>query len=293
MKYLIIGGTGTLGQAVTSLLYKPENQITIYSRGELEQQKVAAKFPHCHYVIGDIRDKEALRSLIPGHDVVFNFAALKHVNVCENHPEEAMKTNFIGTKNVAELCREFRAHMAFSSTDKAVLPINNYGFTKALAENYLLTKHTSTSTVFRWGNVVGSRGSVVPIFVRAIKQGNPLNLTHSDMTRYWIRIEDAAKFMLERLASRLEDNGPKREVQIPFMKAARVMDVANAIAIILDEDPPTFRHIGIQKGEKLHECLYTSHTYCRNSNDPEAQYTMEELIKLLEPTVRRIADEPA
>lgn len=289
MKYLIIGGTGTLGQAVTSQINYPLNHITIFSRGELEQQKMKLKFPCCKYVIGDIRDKEALRNHIPGKDVVFNFAALKHVSVCEDHPDEAMKTNFLGTKNVAELCNEFGAKMAFSSTDKAVLPINNYGFTKALAENYLLTKYHENAYVFRWGNVVGSRGSVIPLFVKAIKQGHALSLTHSEMTRYWIKIEDAAKFMLDTMNSEIKNRG----VNIPYMKAARVMDVANAIAIILDEDPPTFRHIGIQKGEKLHECIYTSHTYCRNSNDPEAQYTMEELVELLEPTVRRIADEPA
>lgn len=288
MKYLVIGGTGTLGRAVINELKYP-SEITVFSRGELEQQKLKKLYPTMRFVIGDVTNRQALRMAMMGCETVFHFAALKHIDVCEENPMEAIRTNVDGTRNVAETALEAGVNnLVFSSTDKAVLPINVYGMTKAISEKYLLNLDEVSPlniSVFRWGNVIGSRGSAIHTFVKHMEKMTPIPITHTDMTRFWIRIEDAAKFILSTL------NGPKRPAQvfIPEMKAASVMEVLEAISRIL-KMTYTCNVVGVRKGEKLHECLFSSHEKCLNSNTAK-QYGMAELMELLKPVVREIASE--
>lgn len=287
MKHLIIGGTGTLGRAVVSQLTRehPSHEIIVFSRGELEQQRMRVQYPHLKYVIGDIRDYAAVCEAMRGVNVAYHFAALKHVDVVEANPLEAVKTNIDGTRNIAEAAVDCGVeNLVFSSTDKAVLPINIYGMTKAIAEKYLLSRETSTNfSVYRWGNVVGSRGSAIPIFVNQLLSGRPVTLTDERMTRFWIRIETAAKYLLETFHDR-----QLKGVRIPEMKAAKVTRVIDAIGAILGVDPQ-YEITGIRPGEKVHECLYTSHEHCLNSNTAP-QYSDEELKALLAPTVQEIVN---
>ncbi len=287
MKYLILGGTGTLGRAVAKALLdkNPHNIITIFSRGEFEQQRMKAEFPDFRYVIGDVKSRAPLSAEIMEHDVVFHFAALKHIDVCQENPGQAVENNIQATRNVASLCKAFRKRLVFSSTDKAVLPINFYGYTKAMCEGILLTEYPNISTIFRWGNVVGSRGSVIPMFAKAIERGEAIKLTDERMTRFWIRIEDAAKFVIDNIW-----NGGKVLIP-PEMKAASILRVVGSIQCILNKIPGSpypCEIIGIRQGEKLHECLFTSHEYCLNSNDEDGQYTDEELTDLLSECVYEV-----
>jgi FlaA1/EpsC-like NDP-sugar epimerase len=235
-------------------------------------------------VLGDVRDKARMIEVID-HDTVFYAAALKQVDTVEANVGEAIKTNVIGSMNVADACRTNFVHdCIFCSTDKAVLPINAYGYTKGLSEKYFLSLNNSKGTHFtvcRWANIIGSRGSAIPLFVNQIKEGIPITLTDERMTRMWMLIEDAAKFML--------DTFPKKPTttQIPKMKAAPVVSVIEAIARILDK-PWSFKVIGIRPGEKIHECLWTSHDKCIKSNDEDIQYSMDDLITLLKPIVEAL-----
>lgn len=287
MQYAILGGTGTLGKALVAELLRRgefETNITVISRDELKQSIMRRSWPQIKYVLGDVRDKARMLEVID-HDVVFMAAALKQVDTIEANVSEAIKTNVIGSMNVADACRTNFVHdCVFCSTDKAVLPINAYGYTKGLSEKYFLSlngKKGTHFTVCRWANIVGSRGSAIPFFVNQIRAGKPVPLTDERMTRLWMRIEDAAAFML--------DTYPKHETttQIPEMKAAPVISVIEAIGRILDKEW-SFTTVGIRPGEKIHETLWTSHEKCIKSSDDNIQYTMDELIDLLKPIVEAI-----
>ena len=287
MKYCILGGTGTLGKAlINELLARGETDITVVSRDELKQSELKKVYKDVSFELGDVRDVHRMRELL-NHDVVFYAAALKQVDTIEANVSEAIKTNVIGGMNVADACRSnYVRHVVFCSTDKAVLPINAYGYTKGLAEKYFLSLNTGKATdphftVCRWGNVVGSRGSAIPIFTRQIKEGLPITLTDERMTRFWMRIEDAAKFMLDTYRTR------PTETQIPPMKAAPVVSVIEAIAAILEKDYK-IEITGIRPGEKIHECLWTSHERCIKSNDDDIQMSGEELKELIRPVVESV-----
>jgi UDP-N-acetylglucosamine 4,6-dehydratase len=283
MKYVIVGGTGTLGTCLIESLSDLENEIVCFSRDELKQQQLKTKYPHVRYVIGDIRDKYSLRPVLQGADTVFHVAALKHVDVLEANPTEAIKTNVLGTINVAEAALEGGAkHVVFSSTDKAVLPINTYGMTKAISERYLLDLNTKQSAtrfaVYRWGNVLGSRGSVIQSFAKALRDDGHIKVTDPRMTRFWIHIEDAVDFMLETYRS-ADLNAP----MIPKMKAASVMDLAEAMAKIVDRKDMKVSFCGLRPGEKIHETIISSHEYCLRSDNAEKLSPLE-----LEAMLRRV-----
>jgi UDP-glucose 4-epimerase len=287
MQTAIIGGTGTLGHALVSELISRgeyEGNITIISRDELKQSIMRRKWPGIRYVLGDVRDKDRMLEVID-HDTVFYAAALKQVDTVEANVSEAIKTNVIGSMNVADACRTNFVHdCIFCSTDKAVLPINAYGYTKGLSEKYFLSLNNMKGTHFtvcRWANIIGSRGSAIPLFVNQIKEGIPITLTDERMSRLWMLIEDAAKFMLDTYPNK------PTTTQIPKMKAAPVISVIEAIARILDK-PWSFKTIGIRPGEKIHETLWTSHEKCIKSNDEDIQYSMDELITLLKPIVEAL-----
>lgn len=286
MYICIIGGTGTLGQAVTKKLLKnPYNIITIFSRDELKQKKMREELAceRLKFVMGDVRDYRAVENVLHGMSTVFHFAALKHVDIGEFNPEEFVKTNVNGVINASNAAIKCGVgSFIFSSTDKAVDPINAYGMTKALGEKLIIAKDntqtTTKFTIFRWGNVIGSRGSVIPYFVDAIKNNKVINITHPDMTRFWIKIDDAVDFMLTSY-----DSGTRRpynvedfKVKIPPIKAARVSDVIDALMDITGVEHEKYKIIGIRPGEKIHETLMAG-----MSSDSFEQYTEAELQQLL------------
>jgi FlaA1/EpsC-like NDP-sugar epimerase len=277
LRTVVIGGTGTLGTTIIDSLYGSASQdLVVFSRDELKQQQMKAKYPGVTYVIGDVRDQASVRDAVRGADRVFLVAALKHVDVIEDNPVEAVKTNIIGTINVAEACYAARVqNVVFSSTDKAVLPINTYGMTKGISERYLLGLNSRQMAprfaVYRWGNVIGSRGSVIHSFADTLRKQGKVFITDPCMTRFWIHIEEAVAFMLSTWREAYFDR-----VMIPEMRAAKVIDLAEATARALGISNYGIEVVGIRPGEKIHECLESNHDYCVRS-DTCNQYSIDEL----------------
>jgi UDP-N-acetylglucosamine 4,6-dehydratase len=226
--------------------------------------------PRLRFFIGDVRDIDRLRRAIEGADVVIHAAALKHVPVCEYNPFEAIKTNILGTQNVAQACIDARIPRTLAlSTDKAVSPVNHNGATKLCAEklfvqaNVYSGAHDTRLSCVRYGNVVGSRGSVVPLFRDQIAAGE-LTVTDERMTRFWITLDQAVQFVADCLIAM--SGG---EVFVPKIPSTRVLDLAEAIAPGLP-----IRYTGIRPGEKLHESLITPEE-SRHTSDHGWCYVVE------------------
>jgi len=264
---LITGGTGSFGKKFVeiALRYHKPKVIRIYSRDELKQSEMAKEFPRSRgvrYFIGDVRDKERLNRAMKGVDIVIHAAALKQVPSCEYNPLETIKTNIIGTANVIEAAIDNDVERAiFVSTDKAVNPVNLYGATKLCAErlfiqgnSYVGEKGTKLSCT-RYGNVLGSRGSVVPIFLEQKKQG-VITITDKEMTRFWITLEEGVNFVIDCL-KRMKGG----EIFIPKVPSMKIVDLAEVIAPQAKK-----KIIGIRPGEKINEILLT---------DEEAPHTKE------------------
>jgi UDP-N-acetylglucosamine 4,6-dehydratase len=282
---LIIGGTGTLGRALLER-FDP-TKVIVFSRDELKQHQLRQDYPGIQCILGDIRFKKSIARCY-SHPItkVFHVAALKHVDILEENPEEAYQTNIQGTINSAEIAKEKAVkEFYFSSTDKAVMPINVYGMTKAISERMLLNLNENRQpfdtrfNVYRWGNIIGSRGSVIGLFVKSLKEKNKVYITDKRMTRFWLRIENAIDFMLANVSH--------SKPCFPKMKSASVLQVIDAVSEILGIRDYEVTEIGIRKGEKLHECIYSSHDYCiRSDNSPV--FSKDELIELIKPIVRKI-----
>lgn len=254
---LITGGTGSFGrQYVRTLLkrFKPRRLI-VYSRDELKQFEMEQEFndPCMRYFIGDVRDRDRLVQAMNGVDFVIHAAALKQVPAAEYNPMECIKTNVHGAENVihAALARDVKKVIALS-TDKAANPINLYGATKLcsdklfVAANNIAGGHETTFAVARYGNVVGSRGSVVPFFQKCAREGLAfLPITDLRMTRFWITLEQGVEFVLKNF-----DRMHGGEIFVPKIPSVRVIDVARAVAPALEH-----KIIGIRPGEKLHEVM--------------------------------------
>ena len=259
-KILITGGTGSLGQALTTrLLEKNVDTIRIFSRNESDQIKMESVFNNSklRFLLGDIRDKERLVRATEDIDIVFHAAALKHVPKIEYNPFEAIKTNVIGSQNVIDACLTNNVKKAICvGTDKAVSPLNTYGATKLLMEKLFVTannyldpkKHTTKFIALRYGNVVGSSGSVIPKFIEQLKQKIELTITDPHMTRFSITMDEALDFILT--ASEL---GKGSEIFIPKLRAYSILDVKNALQEMIGNFGE--KNIGIRAGEKLHETL--------------------------------------
>ncbi|MBZ7930962.1 UDP-N-acetylglucosamine 4,6-dehydratase (inverting) [Campylobacter molothri] len=257
---LITGGTGSFGKTYTKILlqnYKP-NKIIIFSRDELKQFEMAISFNHpcMRYFIGDVRDKERLNYAMNDVDYVIHAAAMKHVPVAEYNPMECIKTNINGAQNVIDACLENNVEKCIAlSTDKACNPVNLYGATKLasdklfVAANNIAGNKNTKFSVARYGNVVGSRGSVVPFFKKLIKEGaKELPITDERMTRFWISLEDGVKFVLSNFE--IMHGG---EVFVPKIPSMKITDLAHALAPNLKT-----KIIGIRPGEKLHETMISS-----------------------------------
>lgn len=254
----------------------------IFSRDELKQARLKKEYPEITTILGDVRDKDSLVRAMKRIDVVYHVAALKHVDILEHNVEECIKTNILGTINSIEAAKEnLVSKFFFTSTDKAVLPINVYGMSKAISENYVLSKNSpflkTNFYVMRWGNILGSRGSAISEFARTLKDQKVAYVTHPEMTRFWMRIEDAVEFMLE--------HHPKSDkVLIPKMKSAKTTEVIKAVADCLGIYDFKTLICGIRPGEKIHECLYSNHDFCIRSDISE-RWTHDELVEMIKPLV--------
>jgi len=283
MKVFITGITGSLGTAVTKYLLEhyPDCQIYGYSRDELRQQKFM-RDKRITLTLGCIRDRDRLLEATRGMDIIFHLAAVKHVDLLELNPEEAASVNIDGTRNVLYAQRMNRIpRVVLSSTDKAVYPVNAYGDSKAMAEKLIL--RNPKNLVFRWGNVIASNGSVVPQFVKSIKDHQTAYVTDTNMIRFWITLNEAAKFIV---TNSLDQNSSG--LIIPEMRAAKVVDVALAVAAILGVST-TIKTTGPRPGEKLSECLRTQYEGAEIHAHTVPQFSMDELIQTLTPVVQAIA----
>lgn len=267
-KILITGGTGSWGQTLTRMLLEKYNpkEIIIFSRGELQQVLMQRKFQNSKikYIIGDVRDYEAMKFATVGVDYVFHMAALKHVPICEDHPQEAIKTNITGTTNIvnASIINGVKKVIDVS-TDKAVEPVNLYGMTKAVGEKVIiqandLTKDTKFVCI-RGGNVMGSNGSVIPYFIDQIKSGGPITITDLRMTRFFLTLEEAITLLFKAA-----EDSVGGETFVMNMPACYIVEVAE---ILMEEyGQVAISEIGGRPGEKLDEMLISKHesplSYC-------------------------------
>ena len=254
---MITGGTGSFGKRYTKTLlerYKPK-RIIIYSRDELKQFEMQQEFndPCMRYFIGDVRDCERLKQAMRGVDYVIHAAALKQVPAAEYNPMECIKTNIHGAENVIKAAIEVGVKRIIAlSTDKAANPINLYGATKLasdklfVAANNMVGEQDTRFSVVRYGNVVGTRGSVVPFFEKLIKdKTDHLPITHPEMTRFWITLQEGVDFVLKNFERMLGG-----EIFIPKIPSMRVVDLATSMAPELEQ-----REVGIRPGEKIHEIM--------------------------------------
>jgi UDP-glucose 4-epimerase len=256
---MITGGTGSFGQTVLKRFLETDVQeIRIFSRDEKKQEemRIALNNPKLKFYIGDVRDYDSLLPAIKGVDYVFHAAALKQVPSCEFYPIEAVKTNVMGTENVLNAATVSHVkRVVVLSTDKAVYPINAMGISKAMAEKLMVAKartQLESETVFcatRYGNVMASRGSVIPLFVNQLKEGKPLTITDPNMTRFLMSLEESVDLVLYAFT-----HGKQGDLFVQKAPASTVADLAEAIKQIFNSQVPV-RVIGTRHGEKLYESL--------------------------------------
>ncbi|MEM4267916.1 MAG: polysaccharide biosynthesis protein [Candidatus Woesearchaeota archaeon] len=258
-KILVTGGTGSWGQELIKQILQKYNptEIRIYSRGEVRQveMKHAFRDSRLTFIIGDVADKERLKEACYGCDVVFHLAALKHVPVCEENQVPAIMTNIIGTMNVIDVAIELGVKMVVDvSSDKAVDPLNFYGVTKSVGEKLIVNanvKRGSTKFVcVRGGNVIGSSGSVIPLFRRQISTMNKITITDKRMTRFLFSLRDAIALIFKAM-----EKSVGGEIFVMKMPAVRIVDLAEVMIEKLGNNNTRIEYIGIRPGEKIHEVL--------------------------------------
>jgi len=272
---MVTGGTGSFGQKFTEILLQEHNPrvIRIFSRGELLQYEMQIKFnndPRLRFFVGDVRDRERLYRAMNGVDMVVHAAALKQVPTAEYNPIEAVKTNIDGTINVIDAAIDNGVEKVIAiSTDKAVHPVNLYGATKLVMErlfaqaNVYTKARESKFSCVRYGNVVGSRGSVIPLFLSQRENGI-ITITDENMTRFWVTLEQGVRFVIDCI-ERMQGG----EVFIPKIPSMKITDLAHAIA------PAARREItGIRPGEKVHEILLTEEE-ARHSTEFDDYFVIE------------------
>ncbi len=273
---LVTGGTGSFGNRVAGhlLKYKPA-QIRIYSRDEKKQWEMRSAFPQFRYIVGDVRDADRLSEAMRGVDYVFHAAALKQVPSCETYPFEAVKTNVLGSQNACQAAKYNGVKCLVAlSTDKAVKPVNAMGISKAMLEKIVCSQNEFDSrTVFccvRYGNVMGSRGSVIPLFRDQIRKGVPLTLTVPTMTRFLLTLDQSVDLVLHAMTQ-----ARGGEVFVRKAPACTVRALAETMRLKYSEQRK--RHpievIGIRPGEKLHEILVNEYEMQRVTEEP-SYYTI-------------------
>ena len=255
---LITGGTGSFGNAVLRRFLDTNiAEIRIFSRDEKKQDDMRRHYHHdkLKFYLGDVRDCSSVRSAMCGVHYVFHAAALKQVPSCEFYPLQAVKTNILGTENVLDAAIAHGIHRVVClSTDKAVYPINAMGISKAMMEKVVLAKsreaRDTVMCVTRYGNVMASRGSVIPLFVEQIRSGQALTVTDPAMTRFMMTLDDAVDLVLYAFA-----NGEPGDIFVPKAPAATIGTMTEALKILLDVPAYQVYIIGTRHGEKLHEAL--------------------------------------
>ncbi|OUB14298.1 UDP-N-acetylglucosamine 4,6-dehydratase [Bacillus thuringiensis serovar yunnanensis] len=256
---LVTGGTGSWGhELVKQLLETNVKEVRIYSRNESLQFKMQKQFKdnkRLTFIIGDIRDSEQLTNACRGVDYIFHLAALKHVPICEFYPSEAMKTNVEGTKNVITAATYNQVEkVIYVSTDKAADPSNTYGMTKALGERFIIqanVKQTNTKFIcVRAGNVLGTAGSVVPLFKKQIEEDSQITLTDRHMTRFFLTVESAIKLLFKVIKE-----GQGGEIFVTKMPACKIQDLAEVLIEDSGRTKIQINELGIRPGEKLTEIL--------------------------------------
>ena len=288
IKILITGGTGTLGKALISDLYQnPSLEIHIFSRDENKQKALKLIYPNLKCHIGDVCDRDDLNRLKHHNFVyVYHCAAMKHVEICEAHTVKCIKINYDGTKNVYwSLGKNPNTKFCFFTTDKAVAPINTYGLSKALSEKFLLEMNEVNNNcyIFRWGNILGSTGSVIPIFVRQILNEVPITITDFEMTRFWLKIEDAVAFVIATLAAKTPGMHWPRSI-----KSAPLLSVVREISNILGIKEFNVETMGLRPGEKIHEAMVDSKFGPIVTSKTYQIFEPTDLNKALTPIVRKL-----
>lgn len=258
-KLLITGGTGSFGNAMISRFFQSGiSEIRVFSRDEKKQDDMRKKYnnPNLKFYIGDVRDYQSVLNASRGTDFVFHAAALKQVPSCEFYPLEAVKTNIIGTENVLEaavICGVER--VVVLSTDKAVYPVNAMGISKAMMEKVVVAKsRVCKNTIFnitRYGNVMNSRGSVIPLFIKQIRSGQPITITDPNMTRFMMTLDDAVDLVLYAF-----EHGKSGEIFVRKAPAATIQTLTNALTSLMGKNGKhETQVIGTRHGEKLFEVL--------------------------------------
>ena len=263
---LITGGTGSLGQELVKQLIPEIDilKIIVFSRDEhkQEQMKAKSKSHKLRYFVGDIRDLDRLRLAFRNVAYVIHTAALKIVPSGEYNPTEYINTNILGTQNVIRAAYECAVPVVTAiSTDKAVRPVNLYGATKLCMEKLMLAANNmlpfTSYNIVRYGNVANANGSVIPVFKHHYELGKPLPVTHHQMTRYWIELEEAARFVIDKMG--VSEQG---KIFIPDMPSFKVTSLAQAFGSV--GNWPVLKYIGIREGEKLHEQIDEDRSSDRN-----------------------------
>lgn len=258
-KLLVTGGTGSFGNAVVKRLLSSGffDEIRVFSRDEKKQDDMRKRYNHpkLKFYIGDVRDYQSVVSAVRGVDFIFHAAALKQVPSCEFHPMEAVKTNVLGTENILEAgiqCGVKR--VVCLSTDKAVYPINAMGISKAMMEKVVVAKSRASSdtviSITRYGNVMASRGSVIPLFLNQIRAGQPITITDPNMTRFMMTLDDAVDLVLYAF-----EHGNSGDTFVQKAPAATIEVLAKALTAMLDVPDHPIHIIGTRHGEKLYEAL--------------------------------------
>jgi UDP-N-acetylglucosamine 4,6-dehydratase/5-epimerase len=255
---LITGGTGSFGNAVLRrFLHSDLREIRIFSRDEKKQDDMRKKYnnPKIKFFIGDVRDYQSVLNAVRGVDFIFHAAALKQVPSCEFHPMEAVKTNVFGTENVLEAAIVSHVkRVVCLSTDKAVYPINAMGISKAMMEKVIVAKSRSSSDtmicVTRYGNVMASRGSVIPLFANQIRTGAPITITDPNMTRFMMTLDDAVDLVIYAF-----ENAQAGEIFVQKAPAATVETLVKALTSLMEVPQHEVNIIGTRHGEKLFEVL--------------------------------------
>ena len=279
-KILITGGTGSLGTALTTSLLKTDvDTIRIFSRDELKQSQMESHFNdgRLRFLIGDVRDKERLEKAVEDINIVIHTAALKQVPVIEYNPFEAIKTNVQGAQNLVEACLKKDVGFALAvGTDKAVSPFNTYGATKLLMErlfvsaNYYKGEHKTKFACVRYGNVLGSRGSIIPKFIEQITSGNKITITDPNMTRFNITMDQAIDLIF-----RVIKNTVGGDVHIPKLDAYKVGDMKDVLLDLMGCKNEEER-IPVRIGEKYHEILINEHEIRNTYENQDDDYVIYE-----------------
>ena len=264
---LITGGTGSFGKKfLNKIINSNFKQIRILSRDEKKQDDLRNEIKNTKvkFYIGDVRDKDSIAEAFKNIDYVFHAAALKQVPSCEFYPMEAIKTNILGTKNVVDLCIKNKVKkMVLLSTDKAVYPINSMGLSKALAERIVISKSRDLNSnktllcITRYGNVIGSRGSVIPLFLDQISKNKNITITNPKMTRFMMSLEDSIELVIYAM-----QNGKQGEIFVQRSSSSSIELIANTLKKI-KKSKSKIKIIGVRHGEKEHEVLVSKEEMVR------------------------------